>query len=86
MFQADPWKFSGRVRAVVTGGTTIIGASIVEELAVKGAQILICGNESRMLKEKLKEWKDKGLDVEGFTADLSSSHGRLEFADAIKCC
>jgi len=69
----------------VTGGTTIIGASIVEELAVKGAQILICGNESRMLKEKLKEWKDKGLDVEGFTADLSSSHGRLEFADAIKC-
>ena len=72
------------VRAVVTGGSKNIGASIVEELAKKGAKILTCGRNDRDLKTKLAEWTAKGYDVEGVSVDISTVSGRFSFADAIR--
>lgn len=73
------------VRAVVTGGSKHIGASVVEELARKGAKIFTCSrNPDDHLKTKLTEWAAKGYDVEGVKADVSTVSGRLSFADAIR--
>ena len=81
---SDPWTLSVGTRAVITGGTRSIGATIVDELCKKGARVLTCSRNEGELAYVVCKWRADGFDVEGVVADLSSAKGRYAFADAIR--
>lgn len=70
------WNLPPKSTAVVTGGTKGIGKAIVEELARKGCRILTCSRNQEDLLRVTKEWnRDRGFDVTGICADVSTSEG-----------
>ena len=84
--------FAGKV-AIVTGGTSGIGAASVRQLADRGAQVVFCGTSSDKGKAREAEWRADGLDVTFQRTDVSieaeveacvatalDRYGRLDFA------
>lgn len=69
------WKLDGK-SALVTGGSKGIGKAIVEELTSLGASVLTCSRTSTDMEACLKEWKEKGFNVIGTTADVTTVEGR----------
>lgn len=63
--------FSGKV-AVVTGGASGIGRSLVKELLAAGAKVVIADVEQSALDRVLAEFSDAG-DVQGVVTDVSSA-------------
>ncbi|KAI5062337.1 hypothetical protein GOP47_0022876 [Adiantum capillus-veneris] len=79
---AARWSLQG-YKALVTGGTAGIGKGIVDELAALGASVYTCARSSSSLADRLKEWKDAGLDVAGSICDVSSRPQRLELMKSV---
>ncbi len=55
-------KVEGKI-AIITGGTSGIGAATAECLAIEGARVVIVGRGVQRGKEAAKKMQDKGLDV-----------------------
>lgn len=69
------WQLQSKT-ALVTGGTKGIGAAIVTQLSSLGCRVLTCSRNGDELADRLSEWNDHGLDVEGVVADVSTPEGR----------
>lgn len=73
--------FSGKV-AVVTGGASGIGRSIVKELLAAGAKVVIGDVEQSALDRVLAEFESAG-DVSGVVTDVSKAESVEAFAAAV---
>ena len=74
-------EFSGKV-AVVTGGASGIGRSLVKELLAAGAKVVIGDVEQSALDRVLGEFADLG-DLRGVRTDVSSAESFNALADAV---
>ena len=74
-------EFSGKV-AVVTGGASGIGRSLVKELLAAGAKVVIGDVEQSALDRVLGEFGDLG-DLRGVRTDVSSAESFNALADAV---
>jgi Tropinone reductase 1 len=82
---SQAWKLPADTTAVITGGSKGIGKACVEELAgTLGIKVLTCCRNSEELNACLKEWKDKGWNVQGVTADVATAEGRENFVKEIE--
>ena len=82
---ANLWKLPEKSTAVVTGGTKGIGHAIVSELGLTfGCKILTCSRNENELNACIEEWREKGCDVRGCVADISTSEGRSTLMTAVK--
>lgn len=86
---ASLWNLPPKSTAVVTGGTKGIGHAIVSELGLNfGCKILTCARNEEELNACIKVWQEKGCDVRGCVADVSTTEGRnklmKEVEDLIK--
>jgi NAD(P)-dependent dehydrogenase (short-subunit alcohol dehydrogenase family) len=73
--------FSGKV-AVVTGGASGIGRSLVKELLAAGAKVVIGDVEQAALDRIIAEFSSAG-DVQGVVTDVSSAESVNAFADKV---
>ncbi len=74
-------NFSGKV-AVVTGGASGIGRSLVKELLAAGAKVVIADVEQSALDKVTAEFADAG-DVRGQVTDVASSDSVNALADFV---
>lgn len=82
---ANLWKLPEKSTAVVTGGTKGIGHAIVSELGLNfGCKILTCARSESDLKSCIEEWREKGCDVRGVQADISTSEGRKKLMKEVE--
>jgi len=58
--------------ALVTGGTSGIGLSIVELLAEQGYSVFLCGRDGGAVTAVTDKLRGRGLDVDGIAADVTS--------------
>lgn len=70
------WNLKGKY-ALVTGGTRGIGKAIVEELATLEAEVLFTARKSEELESVQNQLREKGLQVTGLMADVTSFYHRL---------
>lgn len=73
--------FTGKV-AVVTGGASGIGRSLVKELLAAGAKVVIGDVEQSALDRVLEEFSGAG-EVQGVVTDVSSAESVNALADAV---
>ena len=73
--------FNGKV-AVVTGGASGIGRSLVKELLAAGAKVVIGDVEQSALDRVLAEFADAG-DVSGYVTDVSSADSFNALAEKV---
>ncbi|MGI9470743.1 MAG: SDR family NAD(P)-dependent oxidoreductase, partial [Rubripirellula sp.] len=67
----SPFDLSGR-RALITGGTQGVGASIAKALAKAGADVLLVGLvDDDMAKQTLRECREAGVEAAFVQTDLS---------------
>ncbi|MBN1633485.1 MAG: SDR family oxidoreductase [Ignavibacteria bacterium] len=76
----EKWTLKNK-RALVTGGTKGIGKSIVEELALLGAEIIFIARNSEDIKSLEILLSEKGYNVKGFSADLGIKEERKKLFD-----
>jgi ketoreductase len=58
--------------AVVTGGTSGIGLSVVRTLAAAGDRVFLCGRNADQVALVTKELVEQGMDVDGTTCDVTA--------------
>jgi NAD(P)-dependent dehydrogenase (short-subunit alcohol dehydrogenase family) len=64
-------EFSGKV-AIVAGGALGIGRAAARKLALEDASVVICSDREDQVEEAVAELRDKGLEVRGLRADVTS--------------
>mmetsp|Transcript_52765 Transcript_52765/g.58973 ORF Transcript_52765/g.58973 Transcript_52765/m.58973 type:complete len:330 (+) Transcript_52765:147-1136(+) len=83
---ANRWQLPAKSTALVTGSTKGIGYAIVSELGLSpfGCKILTCARNENELTDCINEWREKGCDVRGCVADVSTTKGRSTLMEALK--
>ena len=74
------WRLDGAT-ALVTGGTAGIGASTVEQLCALGASVFTCARHD--VEPRVRAWRERGLQVAGVEADVSTAAGRTALVAAV---
>ena len=74
------WRLDGAT-ALVTGGTAGIGAATVEELCSLGASVFLCARHD--VEPRVRAWRERGWQVAGVEADVSTSEGRDKLVAAV---
>jgi NAD(P)-dependent dehydrogenase (short-subunit alcohol dehydrogenase family) len=64
-------EFSGKV-SIVAGGARGIGRAAARKLALEDASVVICSDREYQVEEAVAELRDKGLEVRGLRADVTS--------------
>jgi NAD(P)-dependent dehydrogenase (short-subunit alcohol dehydrogenase family) len=64
-------EFSGKV-SIVAGGARGIGRAAARKLALEDASVVICSDREDQVEEAVAELRDKGLEVRGLRADVTS--------------
>lgn len=76
------WNLKGK-KGLITGGTKGIGHAIVEEFLSLGAEIIIAARNQELIDQRVNDWKSKGYNVNGISADLSNEDGRKSLVDKV---
>ena len=71
-------QISGKV-ALITGGSRGLGRQAALSLANEGCKIAICARTSDTLSQVVEDMKDKGHEVIGVEADMTTPEGANEF-------
>jgi NAD(P)-dependent dehydrogenase (short-subunit alcohol dehydrogenase family) len=66
------FDLTGRA-AIVTGGSRGLGKEMAEGLAEAGAAVMLCARREEWLNETLEEFRARGFQAEGITADVSKA-------------
>lgn len=70
---------------VITGGSSGIGKALAEKFGQEGSKVLITGRKEKELFEAVKELQQKGINIQGFQADVTNEEdNRLMAAEAIR--
>ncbi|MEM1329926.1 MAG: SDR family oxidoreductase [Planctomycetota bacterium] len=69
-------------RAVVTGGTTGIGAATAELLLSRGWRVLIAARTPANIEVRVSHWREQGHDALGVACDLATDTGLQQLIDA----
>jgi gluconate 5-dehydrogenase len=59
--------------AIVTGGSRGIGVEMAEALAEAGANLMLCARRAEWLNETVEDFRGRGFNVEGQTADVAKA-------------
>ncbi len=73
-------------RAVVTGGTGVLGGSVAEHFVKQGALVVILGRSQDKIDKKIEELKAYGQEVYGFACDVMKKEDILSVRDKIVDC
>jgi NAD(P)-dependent dehydrogenase (short-subunit alcohol dehydrogenase family) len=65
--------------AVITGGAGVLGGAMVEELAMRGANVVIIGRNEEKAKKKAEEINSSGKKAIGLSSDVTD-RSQLEIA------
>lgn len=76
------WNLKGK-KALVTGGSKGIGKAVVSELLELGAEVVFIGRNMEGVERVARQFEQKGHNVFGLMADVTSSDHRLKIADWI---
>lgn len=66
---------------VITGGTSGIGKALAEKFGNEGSKILITGRKEPELESAVRELRARGIDIEGFRADVSVEEDNRRMAE-----
>jgi Tropinone reductase 1 len=77
------WNLNGK-RALVTGGTKGIGASIVSEFLALGAEVLVIARNEVDLQRCLTDWREQGFAAHGLLADVSRQEDGRRVVETIR--
>lgn len=70
---------------IITGGSSGIGKAMAEEFGKKGSRVFITGRNLEDLHLAVADLKNKGIDAQGFQADVSKEEDNRKMAEeAIK--
>lgn len=56
---------------IITGGSSGIGKALAQEFGSQGSKVLITGRNAEDLTATVTELRNQGIDIHGFTADVS---------------
>jgi len=65
---------------IITGGSSGIGKALAEAFGQRGSKILITGRNADDLSQAVGALKSKGIDIHGFTSDVSNEDDNLKMA------
>jgi NAD(P)-dependent dehydrogenase (short-subunit alcohol dehydrogenase family) len=72
------------VRAVVTGGTSGLGAAMARALLAAGARVAVAGRPGERLQAGVARWRDQGLAAEALPLDVRDPAAAEQAAAAIR--
>jgi len=64
-------RLEGKV-SIITGGAQGIGLATAEKFAAEGARVVICDVNQDVISGVVNEFKQSGIDVDGFNADVTN--------------
>jgi len=64
-------RLEGKV-SIITGGAQGIGLATAEKFAAEGARVVICDVNQDVISGVVNEFKQSGIDVDGFKADVTN--------------
>ncbi len=75
-------KLTGKV-VLITGGATGIGKASALSFLKEGCKVAICGRTKAKIDDAVQEFKTKGYEILGGTADAGNSDSMQAFADNV---
>lgn len=77
------WNLQGK-HILITGATKGIGLAAANEMLDLGAQVFLVARTTSDIERLVREFRDRGLPVNGITADLSREEDRERIVEAVK--
>ena len=75
-------RLEGKV-SIITGGAQGIGLATAEKFAAEGARVVICDVNQDVISGVVNEFKQSGIDVDGFKADVTNQADISNMVDLV---
>ena len=75
-------RLEGKV-SIITGGAQGIGLATAEKFAAEGARVVICDVNQDVISGVVNEFKQSGIDVDGFNADVTKQADISNMVDLV---
>jgi 3-oxoacyl-[acyl-carrier protein] reductase len=75
-------RLEGKV-SIITGGAQGIGLATAEKFAAEGARVVICDVNQDVISGVVNEFKQSGIDVDGFNADVTNQADISNMVDLV---
>lgn len=81
----DTVNISSLKRALITGGTSGLGATFAQALAERGVDLVLVARDAERLAKRKQELEKLGVVVETLTADLATKQGVADVKKRLIC-
>ncbi|TDF89731.1 SDR family oxidoreductase [Paenibacillus piri] len=71
-------------KALVTASTRGLGRAVATKLAMEGAHVAVCGRNSDVVDQLVRELKERGAEANGYTVDLEHTGELDKLIDQVK--
>jgi 3-oxoacyl-[acyl-carrier protein] reductase len=82
MKEQGSMRLEGKV-SIITGGAQGIGLATAEKFAAEGARVVICDVNQDVISGVVNEFKQSGIDVDGFNADVTNQADISNMVDLV---